>query len=65
METRIVSSLNPVYSELYLGALRAQGLRVYIKELNIDAWIRVEIYLVYDDPRELAQAQEIIKGLEE
>lgn len=64
MDARIVSALNPAYVELYMGPLREHNLRVYTKELNIDAWIRVDIWLQYDDPGELEQAREVIRDIE-
>ncbi len=64
METTVATNLNPAYTDLYLGALREEGLSVYTKELNIDGWIRVDIYLVYDEDEELARAKGIVDELE-
>lgn len=62
METKIVSDLPPHYGEFYLAPLRRGGLRAYVKELNIDGWIRsLDIYLIYDDEEELRRARSIVE----
>jgi len=65
MERQILSDLNPAYGELYLAPLRAEGLKVYTKDQNLDGWIRaIDVFLIYDEERELARAKEIIQGLQ-
>ena len=65
MERQILSDLNPAYSELYLGPLRAEGLKVYTKDQNLDGWIRaVDVFLIYDDEQEWTRAREIIEGMQ-
>jgi hypothetical protein len=65
MEARIVSDLNPAFSEIYLSAFRDAGLRVYAKYLNLEGWYRsTDIFLLYDDEQELQAAREIVHELE-
>lgn len=65
MDAKIVSALNPAYIEFYMAPLREHNLRVYTKELNIDAWIRIDIWLNYDDEGELDLAREVIRDIEQ
>jgi hypothetical protein len=65
METRIVQELNPVWVEMYMQALRGNGLDVYGKEVNIDGWIRgTDLFLVFTDPAEVSRARRVIAMLE-
>lgn len=64
MEANIVSNLNPVYRQLYQEAFKGNKLNVYVKEENIDGWIRsLDLYLVYDKDAELALAERVVRDL--
>ena len=64
-ETLLVGELNPVWREFYLAPLRESGLSVYAKEINLDGWIRgIDIFLVYDSPEELEQANRLIREID-
>lgn len=65
MEMKVVTDLNPAYEEIYLAALRENGLSAYAKQFNLDAWIRsIDIFLVYSDEADLRLAARILRDLE-
>ncbi|MBN1517962.1 hypothetical protein JXA32_15460 [Candidatus Sumerlaeota bacterium] len=65
MPEATIATIDPLFAEIYLSALRESELKVYPKEENLDAWVRsVDIQLIYDDSNQLEEARRIIEELQ-